>query len=305
MSKCPLCGSEHVHVIEKISKKEICDVYKKEYDIDVSDDIPFSFYLRHCHSCDLKYFDPCYTGSQKFYTDLQKFDWYYKSDKYEYDYVLPFIKSRHSVLEIGCGRGTFSKKLKTKRYVGLEYSENAKELAAQDGIDIRNESIAYHAMTLKKPYDVVVSFQVLEHVCDPKEFIMSALACLKPGGLLILTVPSEDSWLQHKQDFSLNMPPHHVTKWTDRCLTNIANEFNIKHIHLHHEPLNSYHIPWYLNSMLVHQLNKTLGVKQSLIKKLIHAPSHFIANIIGKMIGNDCPNAFRANGHTVVSIYKK
>jgi len=305
MSKCPLCDSDQVEVVEQISKKEIQKVYKKEYDIDVSKDILFDFSLYHCNDCDLKYFDPCYTGSQQFYTDLQKFDWYYKSEKYEYDYVLPFIKSRDSVLEIGCGYGSFSKKLKTKKYVGLEYSETAKKLAAQDGIDIRNESIAYHSMNLKKPYDVVVSFQVLEHVCDPKGFIMSALACLKPGGLLILTVPSEDSWVQYKQDFSLNMPPHHVTKWTDKCLTNISKGFNIKHIHLHHEPLNSYHIPWYFNSMLVYQLNKKLGLSHGLIKKIQHAPSHFIAKIISKMIGSDCPDAFRAYGHTAVAVYRK
>lgn len=305
MNKCPLCGSHDIDFVEEIKKKDLIKVYKKEYDIDISNDILFDFSLLHCGNCDLKYFDPCYTGSQKFYTDLQKFDWYYKSDKYEYDYVLPFIKSRDSVLEIGCGSGRFSKKLKTKKYVGLEYSENAKEIAAQDGIDIRNESLAYHAMSLKKPYDVVVSFQVLEHVSDPKGFIMSALSCLKPGGLFILTVPSEDSWLQYKQDFSLNMPPHHVTKWTDKCLTNIAELYNIKHVHLHHEPLNSYHIPWYLNSMLVYQLNRTLGFKHSLISRIKHLPSQILAKLISTAVGHACPTAFHAHGHTVISVYKK
>jgi len=303
--KCPLCGNLKTELVETLTKNEIRNVYKQEYDIDVKEDIVHDISLRHCDNCDLKFFDPASTGGQKLYTDLQKFDWYYKSEKYEYDYVLPFIKPKDSVLEIGCGRGTFSKKLKTKNYVGLEFSENAKELAAQDGIDIRNESIAYHAMTLKKQYDVVVSFQVLEHVSDPRGFIMSALACLKPGGTLILTVPSEDSWLQHKQDFALNMPPHHVTKWTDQCLINISKAFNIKHTHLHHEPLNSYHIPWYLNSMLVYQLNRTLGIKHSLVKKPKHWFSQSLSHIVSKLLGNDCATAFQANGHTVVSVYKK
>ena len=305
MINCPLCGNNHTELVETITRKEICRVYKNEYDIDVSNDIIDNFSLFHCDQCDLKFFNPCYTGSQQFYTDLQKFDWYYKSEKYEYDYVLPYIKSKDRVLEIGCGRGTFSKKLKTKNYVGLEFSENAKLLAAQDGIDVKSESILYHAIKNTETYDVVVSFQVIEHVCDPKGFIMSALTCLKPGGTLILTTPSEDSWLQYKQDFSLNMPPHHVTKWTDKCLINISKEFNIKHVHLHHEPLNSYHIPWYFNSMMVYQLNKKLGFEHGLIKKLFHKPIHFLANIIFRMLGNDIPDAFRSHGHTVVSIYKK
>lgn len=302
---CPLCGSEEVQHIETITKKQIERVYRKEYEIDVSENIPNDFDLNHCLNCDLKYFDPCYTGNQKFYTDLQKFDWYYKSEKYEYDYVLPYIKSRDRILEIGCGRGTFSKKLKTKNYVGLEFSENAKLLADADGIDVRNESIAYHAVKNAEAYDVVVSFQVLEHVCDPKWFIMSALACLKPGGTLILTTPSEDSWLQYKQDFSLNMPPHHVTKWTDKCLINISEQFNIKHVHLHHEPLNSYHIPWYFNSLMVYQLNKRMNIKHSLINQRRHWISQTLSDLISKLLGSNLPDAFKGHGHTVISVYKK
>lgn len=281
------------------------DSYKKEYDIDVGDDIISDFSLYHCDECDLKFFDPCYTGGQKFYTDLQKFDWYYKSEKYEYDYVLPYIGSKDRVLEIGCGKGTFSKKLKTKKYVGLEYSENAKALADTDGVDVRNESIAFHAVKNSESYDAVVSFQVLEHVCDPKGFVMSALDCLKPGGTLILTTPSEDSWLQYKQNFSLNMPPHHVTKWTDKCLINLADQFNIKHVHLHHEPLNSYHIPWYFNSLMVYQLNKRMNITHSLIKKPRHWLSHTLSDLIFNLMDKDLPDAFKGHGHTVVSVYKK
>jgi 2-polyprenyl-3-methyl-5-hydroxy-6-metoxy-1,4-benzoquinol methylase len=302
---CPLCNSSDVEHIETITKEQIRNVYLKEYEIDVFEDIPKDFDLKKCNHCDLRYFDPCFTGGQKFYAELQKFDWYYKSEKYEYDHVLPYFKSKDHVLEIGCGRGTFSKKLKTKNYVGLEFSEYAKSLADEDGIDVRNESIAFHAVKNTEAYDVVVSFQVLEHVCDPKGFIMSALACLKPGGTLILTTPSEDSWLQHKQDFSLNMPPHHVTKWTDKCLINIAKEFNIKHVHLHHEPLNSYHIPWYFNSLMVHQLNKRMNITHSLIKKPQHWLSHKLSDLIFSILNKGLPDAFRGHGHTVISVYKK
>jgi hypothetical protein len=90
--KCPLCNNTHTDLIETLTKDEIINVYLKEYDIDVTEDIKKDIDLRHCGNCDLKYFDPASTGGQKLYTDLQKFDWYYKSEKYEYDYVLPFLK---------------------------------------------------------------------------------------------------------------------------------------------------------------------------------------------------------------------
>jgi len=304
--KCPLCGNEHTDLVETLTRQQMIDVYQKEYSISVSSDIKGDITLYHCGSCDLKFFNPCYTGSQQFYTDLQKFDWYYKDEKYEYDYVSNLkIKTGDTVLEVGCGKGAFKDRIKCKKYVGLEFSDSAVKQANLFGRDVRAQSIEEHADENAGVYDVVCSFQVLEHTSDPNSFIKSCVKALKPGGTLILTVPSEDSWLEHKQDFALNLPPHHVTKWTDKCLTNIAKQFNIKHVHFHHEPLNSYHIPWYFNSMMVHQLNKKLGIKHSLIKSTKHWFSHLLANFIFRLMGKDIPNAYRGHGHTVIAVYKK
>lgn len=304
-SNCPLCGSDHTESIDYISKDRLRDVYLREYQTDIGEDVPCDMELRHCKSCDLKYFDPCFTGGQNFYSDLQKFDWYYKDEKLEYDYVTQFIKPKDSVLEVGCGKGAFSSKLKTKKYVGLEFSETACEMGRLAGRDIFAESIEDHALTEDGKYDVVCSFQVLEHTSNPKSFIDSCVKCLKPGGTLILTVPSEDSFLQHIQDFALNMPPHHVTKWTDKCLINLENLFDIKHAHIYHEPVNPFHIPWFFTSMSVHQLNKTLGIDHSLIKHPRHWFSHWVAKLMFKVFGEDLPSAYQGHGHTVIAVYKK
>ncbi|MGV2387332.1 MAG UNVERIFIED_CONTAM: hypothetical protein LVR29_00250 [Microcystis novacekii LVE1205-3] len=50
------------------------------------------------------------TGSENFYEKLQVFDWYYLEEKNEYDYASQFIKPSDSVLEIGCGKGSFCSK---------------------------------------------------------------------------------------------------------------------------------------------------------------------------------------------------
>ena len=305
LSKCPLCGSEHTGIVDIISKDKLRKVYLKEYQTDIDADVHTDMILNQCNSCDLKYFTPSCTGSQNFYSDLQKFDWYYKDEKLEYDYVTQFIKPKDSVLEVGCGKGAFSAKLKTKKYVGLEFSQTACEMGRQAGRDIYAESIEDHAIVEAGKYDVVCSFQVLEHTSNPKSFIESCVKCLKPGGTLILTVPSEDSFLQHIQDFALNMPPHHVTKWTDKCLINIQNLFDVKHVLNYHEPLNSFHIPWYYTSMVVHQLNKTLGIRHSLIKSPRHWFSHWVAKLMFKVFGEDLPSAYQGHGHTVIAVYKK
>ena len=300
---CPLCGSNHTVIVDYISKDRLKSVYLEQYQTDISKDVESDMNLYHCKSCDLKYFDPCYTGSQGFYTDLQKFEWYYKDDKFEYDYVVPYVKG--NVLEVGCGKGAFSAKLKTKKYKGLEFSETARDTGRALGRDIVTESIEEHSYKNTEVYDTVVSFQVVEHTSNPRSFIESCVRALKPGGTLVLTVPSEDSFLEHIQDFTLNMPPHHVTKWTDKCLINLEKEFNIKCVHLYHEPLNSFHIPWFFTSMVVYQLNKTLGIKHSALKSPRHWISHGIAKVLYKLIGKDYPSAYQGHGHTVIAVYKK
>jgi len=303
--KCPLCGSDHTTSIDHISKESLRNVYMREYQTDIDEDVLSDMTLYHCQSCDLKYFDPCYTGGQNFYTSLQKFDWYYKDDKFEYSHVLPYFKTKDKVLEIGCGKGSFSSLIKSKDYTGIEFSETARNIGRFLGRNIITESIEDHADKNTEVYDVVCSFQVVEHTSNPRSFIEGAIKALKPGGTLILTTPSEDSFLQYIQDFALNMPPHHVTKWTDKCLTNLEKQFNIKCVHLYHEPLNSFHIPWFFNSMMVYQLNKTLGISHSTLMKPRHWLSHGIATILFKLFGKNLPSAYHGHGHTVIAVYKK
>lgn len=305
MSKCPLCGGTHVESIDYIEKSMLRDLYLREYQTDIDADIASDMHLYHCQNCDLKYFDPCFTGSQKFYTDLQKFEWYYKDDKQEYNYVSNYIKSKDKVLEIGCGKGAFLQKLKTKSYVGLEFSESAVAQAVSLGRDVRTQSIEEHALDNAEKYDVVCSFQVLEHTSDPKGFLDAMVKCLKPGGTLILTVPSEDSWLAHIQDFALNMPPHHVTKWTDKALHYISAHYDLEIKDLAHEPLDLFHNEWFFTSMVTHQLNKTLGITHSLMKHPRHWFSHLVAHLMFKVLGKEFPNAYKGHGHTVIAVYKK
>lgn len=303
---CVLCESSDTIKIDYIPKNLLSRAYRKEYNIDIGDDIKEDMHLMHCQNCDLKFFHPCQTGGQSFYTQLQKFDWYYKDEKYEYDHVSNIhIKTTDKVLEIGCGKGAFKDRIKCSDYVGLEFSESAVRQGRHKGRNIRCESIEDHSENNKEKYDVVCSFQVLEHTTNPKSFIECCLKVLKPGGTLILTTPSEDSWLQYKQDFCLNMPPHHVSKWTDRCLINISKIYGIKHVEIHHEPLDSFHIPWYFNSLFVFQVNKLLNIKHSLLKTKRHWISNLFANTISKILGNSIPDAFKGHGHTVISVYKK
>lgn len=261
---CPLSGSATIELIETIKIDDLVEVYKNSVKQDVSSEFQQleQINLYRCSESGLLFFEPAVTGSERFYEQLQQFSWYYMDDKNEYDYAKEFIEEADFVLEIGCGKGAFAKKIASQYYTGLEFSKAAQDAAIQAGITVINETIQVHGRQNPEKYDVVCAFQVLEHVAEVHSFIESSIACLKPGGLLIYSVPSADSLARHVINFALDSPPHHVTRWTDQALQNLANYFPLKLVDLWHEPLQPIHRKFYAETICKNALFK-LAKKKS------------------------------------------
>jgi 2-polyprenyl-3-methyl-5-hydroxy-6-metoxy-1,4-benzoquinol methylase len=308
---CPLTGSSEVTSIDKISAKTLVEMYAKIYNNDVSceftnvDEVT----LYSCSKSGLKWFEPMVTGSESFYEKLQDFDWYYLEDKEEYEYASQFIERADAVLEIGCGKGAFSEKINCQKYLGLEYSQRAIELSSAKKIQILNESIQQHAKAHPETYDVVCSFQVLEHVNDIHGFIENSVKCLKTGGKLIYSVPSADSFIASAQNNILNMPPHHLSWWSDRALETIAEVFKLKIIAIHHEKLSEMHKSYYASSIILKALKNNIGMgeKQTLIDRSL---SHKILSKVARSIGKWLEKGLNDDrtlpfGHSVTVVYEK
>ena len=190
--KCPLSGSSEVRLLDTLRVSDLCALYYKLTRFDATPEFggveELEFY--HCPESDVKFFWPLVTGSGEFYDKLQDVGWYYKEEKSEFAYARSLIKPTDSVLEIGCGRGAFGKNLKAGAYAGLELSARSVQKACAEGLNVKKESVEDHAKANSEAYDVVCSFQVLEHVSNTRAFVEAAVSCLKPGGLLILSVPS-------------------------------------------------------------------------------------------------------------------
>jgi len=306
---CPLCLSKNIHEIENIHVANLKKSYKRMVGDSISDefigiqDISFMY----CCDCDLKFFNPAITGSETFYEKLQKIDWYYMDEKDEYDYAKMFINEEDSVLEIGSGKGAFSKKIKSNNYIGLELSSKAIDIAAKDNITILNESIQKHAVNNSNKYDVVCAFQVLEHVADIKSFIESSVKCLKPNGILIYSVPSADSFVSLAPNGILNMPPHHISWWSDKALSNITDLFGIQLIDIYHEELADIHKQWYAYIVTMRAINNVLGRKQPLIDRtpitnILKIP----ANIVGYFYKQGLDDKrILPHGHSITVVYRK
>jgi len=127
-----------------------------------------------------------------------------------YHLMAPFIAGKR-VLEAGCGEG-YGAALMARhaaQVVGVDYNAAALELARARH---RLPNLEYRAVNLldlakEQPgeFDVVTNFQVLEHLDDPSPFLSAAAACVKPGGLLILTTPNRLA--------SVSENPYHVHEY--------------------------------------------------------------------------------------------
>lgn len=112
-----------------------------------------------------------------------------------------------SVLDVGCGDGRFLGMLPAsiERRVGVDLSERAIGFARAF-----NPDLEFHvSSTTDGTFDVVTAIEVLEHVPPDQadEFIRSCVKALRPGGYLVVSVPTVNARLQskHYRHFTLDL----------------------------------------------------------------------------------------------------
>jgi len=119
------------------------------------------------------------------------------------DKISPFLNDEDHFFEVGCGYGHFYRNL-TRYNSSIAYHccELSTPLAEQNnkkGIPTYNGDFTNLPVPEKK-YDVVASFDVLEHIYDPKTYKNKVSEILKVGGYAVIQVPT-DRGLHFKEEF--------------------------------------------------------------------------------------------------------
>jgi SAM-dependent methyltransferase len=107
----------------------------------------------------------------------------------------------YKICDMGCACGLILAELSKAGYdaVGVDSSDTALEYCADRGVRVLKGSLPHQIPLEEDSLDAVLMLDVLEHISDDKASIQSAIRFLRPGGLIICTVPAY-SWLWTKRD---------------------------------------------------------------------------------------------------------
>ncbi|MFN7623022.1 MAG: class I SAM-dependent methyltransferase [Acidobacteriota bacterium] len=303
---CPLCHGEDLSLIDRVRVTDLVHLYQTRFGVAVADHFEglaeLCFY--NCARCDLGFFSPLLAGSQSFYQQLNHHPWYYLEEKSEYRTVAALIPRGAAVLDVGCGEGKFARSIPGCEYVGLEMNLAGQLSREDDRPLILPELIAEHSRSRPASYDFVCSFQVLEHVVDVHSFIEDCLKCLRPGGRLIISVPAADSFISRTVNGVLNMPPHHLTWWTDQALGYVAKSYDLILESIVHEPLERLHYRRYAFNWAwsglrrrFRLIDRTLAYRVGSLFILPFAAIRWLMLL--------CISPDSIYGHSVVAVYRK
>ena len=294
--RSPLTKSENVKKITALKVSQIIENYKQDFNLDVSsyfgttDEVD----VYECMDTQLRFYYPFgLAGDGVFYDHLSNFKReYYPKDKWDFAEASKYINRDDLILDIGCGEGHFLRMIsnKTNNCIGLDLSPRAVKLGQEKGLDIRNELIQSHAEIHSEKYDVVLAFQLFEHIEDIIGMFESALKAVKKGGKLIISVPNNSSLIFKLNKYhTLNIPPHHVLLWDEESLKSVAKLFNIKLISLGTEPETKF-----LKSE-IYKLKLENWLGKGKVSKFIHDTTRWLIKLFD----------FNMKNHSIIAIYEK
>lgn len=123
---------------------------------------------------------------------LPEENYWFRRHEVVYQYCAPMCAGQ-DVLEAGCGEGYGAALLAfiARRVVAVDYDAAtvAHVRSRYPSVDVMEGNLA--ALPLPDAsVDVVVNFQVIEHLWDQPQFITECLRVLRPGGVLLMSTPN-------------------------------------------------------------------------------------------------------------------
>ena len=132
------------------------------------------------------------------------------------------------ILDIACGVGYGSRLLadshkKDSQIIGIDNSKDAISYANQHYAGSNIEFIQADALSYsdRDGFDSIVTLETIEHLEEPQKFIEKLIRLLRPGGVLIASVPITPS---------TDGNPHHLHDFTAASFRSMMNDPSLKEL---------------------------------------------------------------------------
>ncbi len=143
-------------------------------------------------------------------------------------------RNTNKLLDIGCGNGDFLIIAKEKGWdiYGSEYDLQAVEIATKKGIQMHHGSIT-QATFANNSFDIITSFEVLEHLNTPVQEIEKINQLLRPNGIAYITTPNYNamSRLILGKKWTTVEYPEHLTLFTPFTLNKLLDDANFNKVY--------------------------------------------------------------------------
>ena len=140
-------------------------------------------------------------------------------------------RKTNKILDVGCGIGYFLEVARGRGWdvYGTEYTDEAIQICLSKGINMQ-KGILSSRNYQSEEFDVITSFEVIEHINNPVDELTNFHKLLRKEGLVYLTTPNFNSLLRYrlKSEYNVICYLEHLSYYTPKTLNKLFTSVGFK-----------------------------------------------------------------------------
>ena len=214
LSKCIICNNEHLKVMPAYSLA----------------------FLVKCQDCGIVFGKkpPSTEELTAHYTNYPRYQSLSPITEKRYNELLDRFESlrkNNNIIDLGCSNGLFLECAKKRGWnvYGTEYAQESIDYCAKKNITVfKSDNLPPEFFKLQ--FDIVTSFEVIEHINNPNAEMGFIKKILRSGGAFYVTTPNFNSIsrLLLKEKWNVIEYPEHLTYYTAKTINNLMKKYGFK-----------------------------------------------------------------------------